>query len=190
MTLKEIEAEIKAILDGSEQKKAELQGRIETAEQGEREATTKASDAYKIGDVKAYHKAQDEIRHCKDAQRMFTDMLKDETERQLLGGEAYKSYLDKITAVLDASTNETRNKVLDLLNKIIAESEKNSAVIEEGNKLMHALQHDVMKDDACHVNARGERIPMVYLEKTYKDYEMAQLSGLIKENWLYKNLVQ
>lgn len=190
MTLKEIEAEIKAILDGSEQKKAELQGRIETAEQGEREATTKASDAYKIGDFTAYHKAHEEVRQCKDAQMMFTDLLAEETQKPLLDKETYQLYLDKITAVLDAATSESKAKVLGLLNKIIAESEKNRDAIEEGNKLMHALQHDVMKDDACHVNASGQHIWMAQLEKKYGDDEMAQLSGLIKENWFYKKLVQ
>ena len=188
MTLKEIETEIKAILDESERKKVDLQQKIETAEQGEQDATIQATEAYKSGDVTAYHKAQDDIRHHKDAQRMFTDMLKDENEKPLLDKEAYQVYLDGVKAVLDEATATARKKTADLLDKMIAVAQKNNDVIDEGNKLMHTLQFEIMKDDACMTNAAGDRVFMQHLEKKYKDYQIVQLKDMISENWLYKAL--
>ena len=188
MTLKEIEKALQDILSASEQRKAEYQRMIESASQGEREAIVKATEAYKSGDVTAYHKAQDQIRQCSDAVNMFSTMLKDENEKPLLTEEQYQQYIGGITSVLDESTKTARSKVVKLLNDLITVSEKNGETIEAGNDLLYTLQHEVMKDDAGMTNQAGIRVWMPHLEKKYTDLEIASLKDTILNNWLFKKL--
>lgn len=188
MTLKEIETEIKAILDASEQKKADLLQRIETAELGEQEAIIQATEAYKSGDVSAYHMAQDQLRQCQDALKMYGDMLKAERENPIIPAETYKEYLSTITSELDKETQSAKKKILSQLEEIISISQQNSEAIENGDKLMHTLQHEVMKDDAGMTNQAGIRVWMPHLEKKYTDLEIASLKDTILNNWLYKKL--
>lgn len=188
MTFKEIETTLADILTASEQRKADYQQKIESASQGEHEALMKAAEAYKCGDVNAYHVAQDQLRQCRDTAEMFTRMLEEEGKKPLLSDEDYQNYLHCITSTLDETTATAKKKILELLNKIISVSEKNSEAIEIGNKLMHTLQFEIMGDDACMTNQAGLRVWQNYLEKKYVESDISPLKDTIRDNWLYKKL--
>lgn len=188
MTIKELEMKVTGILNESEDKKNDFIQKINSASEAEHEAIMKAAEAYKSGDVHAYHLAQDQLRQCQDAQKMYGEMLKAERENPIISGEEYKEYLSVITSELDKETQSAKKKILSHLEEIISISQQNSEAIENGDKLMHTLQHEVMKDDACMTNQAGVRVWMSHLEKKYKDLEIVGVKDTIAENWLYKSL--
>ena len=188
MTIKELEMKVTGILNESEDRKNDYIQKIDSASEAEHEAIMKAAEAYRVGDVHAYHLAQDQLRQCQDALKMYGDMLKAERENPIIPAETYKEYLSTITSELDKETQSAKKKILSHLEEIISISQQNSEAIENGDKLMHTLQHEVMKDDACMTNQAGVRVWMPHLEKKYKDLEIVGVKDTIVENWLYKSL--
>lgn len=188
MTIKELEAKITEILNESENRKADLQQKIDSASQSEHEAIIKAAEAYKTGSVSEYHIAQNQLRQCQDAQKMYGEMLRAEKENPIISDEEYEGYLSIITSALDKETQSAKKKILSLFDEIISISQKNSEAISHGEKLMYSLQHEIMKDDASMTNQAGVRIWMPGLEKVYGDHQIAYIKDRIIEDWLYKFL--
>lgn len=188
MTIKELETKITEILNESENRKADLQQKIDSASQSEHEAIIKAAEAYKTGSVSEYRIAQNQLRQCQDAQKMYGEMLRAEKENPIISDEEYEGYLSTITSALDKETQSAKKKILSLFDEIISISQKNSEAISHGEKLMYSLQHEIMKDDASMTNQAGVRIWMPSLEKVYGDHQIAYIKDRIIEDWLYKFL--
>ena len=184
--LQEVAAKITEMLEENEKKKEEMAGKISTFKQMHKESVEAISEALGKADVEGYHKAQDAARQAKDATEMYQGRMNRLEETPLLSEGEYSDMVQEIMNELASVVSKDKEKILSLIDKMRAIGDQESEIIEEGNRLLHILQHRCYKDDACFVTAKGKKVYSETLEKSYKDYSVMMFVGKIKEDDFYK----
>ena len=184
--LQEVAAKINEMLEEHEREKTETAGKIRTARQMQREANEAGSESFSKLDVAGYHRAQDAAREAKDTAEMYQKQVERLEKAPLLSKEEYNNLVQEIMDELGCVVSKDKEKIISFIDKMLVIKEKESEIIEEGNRLLHILQHKCYKDDACFVTAKGTKIYSETLEKKFKDYSVMWFVDRIKEGEFYK----
>ena len=186
-SLTKIDNAVQAVLDRHTEYVSDLEAKIANAKEMQAKAKEDAAKAYAAADVDAYHTAQDEDRTAKDAEEMYQQQLESALKEPMLSDADYQNYLSQIMQILAEDVQDKKDKIVGLLDQIISIAEDNQKNIETGNKIIHMLQHDVMKDvDCTHYDANGNAIHIFPFEKKFEDYSAASFSSLIKDSYCYR----
>ena len=186
-SLTEIDNAVQAVLDRHTEYVSDLEAKIANAKEMQGKAKEDAAKAYAAADVDAYHDAQDEDRSAKDAETMYQQQLESALKNTMLSDADYQNYLSHIMQILAEDVQDKKDKIIGLLDQIISIAEDNQKNIEAGNKIIHKLQHDVMKDvDCTHYDTNGNAIHIFPFEKKFEDYSAAAFSSVIKDSYCYR----
>ena len=168
-TIMKIKQDAEAILAEANAKRDDFTEKIKAAETMEAEATEAMSKAYNAADTKAYHKAQDDIRSAKDAQRMFKDHLKAIDAEPLITKEEYDARIASVMNALDEEKENALKKIIDLIDQLQPIASEFSEAVELGNETMLLLQAKVYKDPKYLLAGEGMKR---FLVAEYKDLSL------------------
>lgn len=148
----------------------ELDSRATNFRKDEVAAQEQAVQARSDMDTKAYHKAMDAKRDAADCREMLaaksqalrnTKMVTDQEGAQ-------------IEAQIRAVFKEYKDHIIEEFEEVAAralEVEKEcEGLSKQGNELLYKLQHEFLLDDACWINANGDRCHMAHLEKQLETF--------------------
>lgn len=102
---------------------------------------------------------------------MYSDRLEALKSKRLVSEDEYNEAVTAIMAALAEEDKQARKKLVELTDKMKKVVDQLSATLDEGNKLLHAWQHDIYKDDACKALANGTRVYRPDLEKRYRNLD-------------------
>lgn len=157
--LQEVATKINEMFEEHEREKTEAAGKIRTARQMQREANEAGSEPFSKLDIAGYHRAQDAAREAKDTAEMYQKHVERLEKAPLLREEEYNNLAQEIMDELAYVVSKDKEKIISLIDKMRVIADQESEIIEEGNRLLHILQHKCYKDDACLVTAKGAKIP-------------------------------
>lgn len=184
--LQELATKIREMLEEHEREKTEAEDKIRAARQMLREANEVSSESFSKTDVEGYHRAQDAAREAKDTAEMYQKRIEKLEEAPLLSKEEYNGLVQEIMDELASVVSKDKKKILLLIDKILVIKDQESEIIEEGNRLLHILQHKCYKDDAYLVTSKGVKIHSETLEKKFKDYSVMWFVDRIEKDEFYK----
>lgn len=184
--LQELATKIREMLEEHEREKTEAEDKIRTARQMLRDANEVSSESFSKTDVEGYHRAQDAAREAKDTAEMYQKRIEKLEEAPLLSKEEYNGLVQEIMDELASVVSKDKKKILLLIDKILVIKDQESEIIEEGNRLLHILQHKCYKDDAYLVTSKGVKIHSETLEKKFKDYSVMWFVDRIEKDEFYK----
>lgn len=184
--LNEFENTINGLLEARNAEISVLESNIKAAEEAERIALEATANAYEAADVKEYHKSQDAARTSKDAVDMYSRKLAELKRTPVVNAEEHKAMKGEIMAAIQKEVEEARRTFVAAIDKASESVKALSGEIEKGNRLLHALQHDLALDDACIVGGNGQRVHVDSKEDRWTDYALFEYVRKVKSHPLYK----
>lgn len=149
----------------------------ELVEQVKRDAVAiadanKAMDAATIvGDVKAYQKAKAERRDASDAKEMHDARLDALNKKPLISKADYEKAVGDIYSEIAALEDKTKQNIAKLSESMESLTLDLQEAINQANKVLHTLQHDVYRDADRKVNSRGERMFLPHEDKKIEKWD-------------------
>lgn len=155
--LEKVRSRIEETAANHEREIETLSGKIQEAETRGAKAKAQASEAYASQNIKAYHAAKDTIRESEDAAGMFAAKLAEIRKAPQMTNDEYATLGAQIRKEAEAIRVELVKRIEKHIAAIVDVGEEYGEVVVFCNSLLHALQHDIMKDDACVESANGVR---------------------------------
>ena len=163
--------EVQAILD-TRNKRIELFQSKTTEEKAVHEASVEqAEQAFNIADIGSFSQAKKDAKEAGEAAAMYAEQVARLKNEPLLAQCEYENYLADIMADLAARVEDDKQKIAELVSKMETIRNAEEEYLKKGNDLLHVLQHEIMKDDACIHAANGNAVHSEALEKRFTDYE-------------------
>lgn len=185
MTIKEVKTTIEKLQKSYEAEKSDMERKINTAEKVQSDALKAATAAYDACDINAFHSAQDQKRAGDDSAAMYKKKLAALLDTPLISVEEYNQMVCDVMAEMKDMIDADRGKIRKLIEEVESLAKEECTRIEEANALLHTIQHEIYKDDACMETATGKRIPMPHLEKRFDDYSIVGFNRQLQEIWSF-----
>ncbi len=145
LTLEQIQDQVAKLLDEEKQTYEEMVKKYETAKSNEAKAREQASSAYESGDIKAYHKAQDETRFQSDSAELYKNRINEIEKKALITDEEYSQYIEGIEACMNGVAKSETERFKKLLLEMCDIYRTLSAECEEGNRIIYDVQTKLLK---------------------------------------------
>lgn len=139
------EARINEVLAGVEAQKAECRTKIDKADADMNKAESDMNEALRSGDDVAYISAKEERDRAEASLNVATARLNTFTRGPLISKEEYESMVSGILSKMGEANDRDKREAVKLCEKLIAITDRNLSMIEEGNALLHRLQYDVYR---------------------------------------------
>lgn len=115
----------------------------------------------------------------------YTGKIEELQSEPLVTEEEYKDFTDRIKADIDRLNEQSSKEVVDALEVLAKVQPVLTEHLNKGNELLKHLQHDLYKDDATTVNAKGDKVRLSNSENRHKEYGLSQkiayILGIAKE---------
>ena len=173
----------------SEKQREECMISAQEAKEREAEAAKAAEQAYQKGDVKAYHKAQDEVRLNMDAAEMFTDKVKRIEAAPIIEKAEFDQICNDVFAYMDGVIEEDQAAIKDLakeLDKILKAEEKE---MDEANAFLENVQRNVYKEKIGR-EAKAGWMDEPWKIKKYKNWRVLECLRFILSHPLIDELMK
>ena len=183
--LTQIEKEFEQVKAKNDKEIADLQQALETAKAEADKAQQKVIDAKQGSSPTAFSKAVADQQTASNIVEFYTGKIEKLQSEPLVTEEEYKDFTDRIKADIDRLNEQTSKEVADALEVLAKVQPVLTEHLNKGNELLKHLQHDLYKDDASTVNARGDKVRLKNLENRYSEYGLTQninyILGIAKE---------
>ena len=150
------EARINEVLAGVEAQVAECRTKIDKADADMNKAESDMNEALRSGDDVAYMEAKEKRDRAEVSLNVATARLNTLTRGPLISKEEYESMVSGILSEMGEANDRDKREAVKLCEKLIAITNRNLNMIEEGNALLHRLQFDVYRGADVPRNPDGE----------------------------------
>lgn len=181
-----IQKKVDAILKDSRDKTAVFQNALTENEKAAQAAAETAENAFNSGNIEEYRTGTSAKAEAQEAIKVYAAALDRLNRRPLLPEAEYKNYVDEIMEDLRQRVEADRGKVLEHLKELNRIAQAEAAYLDNGNKLLRMLQHDIMKDDATRTAANGAPVYLESLEVKHRDYSVVHFVKPIIESPFYE----
>lgn len=161
---KDIQNELKNILENRKKALAEVDAKIREAEEAAQAAATAREAATINGDLPSFRKAQAEAAEAEDALKMYSARKKMLEAGHLISEEEYNQTITAILAEMAALSEEAKKKIRPLADQMWTISEELAAAFAEKNKLLQFLQRNIWQEEPKTFNSA--------LENRFNDYSV------------------
>lgn len=161
---KDIQNELKNILENRKKDLAEVDAKIREAEEAARAAATAREAATINGDLPSFRKAQAEAAEAEDALKMYSARKKILEVGHLISEEEYNQTITAILAEMATLSEEAKKKIRPLADQMWTISEELAAAFAEKNKLLQFLQRNIWQEEPKTFNSA--------LENRFNDYSV------------------
>ena len=145
-TIQKIRHDVDTLISEAAEKSNALREKIETAKRMEAAAIEVMNEAFEKADVKAHHKAQDDLRSAQDAQKMYMKQLEKIEKEPLISKEVFDANIAAITDALDNAKRSAGRSVTALISQMKPIRDEYIDLIDYGNETMLKLQTEAYKD--------------------------------------------
>lgn len=173
----------------SEKQREECMISAQEAKEREAEAAKAAEQAYQKGDVKAYHKAQDEIRLNMDAAAMYKEKAKKIEATPIIDKAEFDQICKDTFAYMNGIVAKDRAAIKDLakeLDKILKAEEKE---MKEVNAFLENVQRNVYKEKIGY-EAKVGWVDEPWKVKKYKDWRVLECLRFILSHPLIDQMMK
>ncbi|MGO4994959.1 hypothetical protein ACTQ5F_08010 [Jeotgalibaca porci] len=171
-----IEAELDGILLERQKELEVIFQEVETAKTIEDEAKVLAVKAKQDNKPKVFAQANQDLRTAQDIKTFHLNKIEEMEAEPFVSEAEYNHFTRMIKDELDHLNNESKEKAGALLKELVQIKEDFEPVIQEGQELLHKLQHTLYKNRAETTTATGTKVHLDSLENKYRDYSLI--------NWL------
>ena len=112
-------------------------------------AEKKAAAAFDKVNENEYHKAQEAARKSADLLGMYEKRLSILKEEPMITDAEYDNAVAEVESELNRIVSDHKQKVISLIDQIVAIADEDEEVIKRGNDILKKLQHDVYRDKDC-----------------------------------------
>ena len=169
-----IEKELEHVAVQNKKEVADLQAEVDKAQAEHTKAQEKVIKAKQGSSATAFSKAVAEEQTSSNIVEYYAGKIEELQAKPLVTDAEYKEFTDRIKAELDKLNEEVGADVKDALEVLAKAQPILTGNLNKGNDMLKHLQHDLYKDDASTVNARGERVRLNNLENRHKEYGLSQ----------------
>ena len=184
-----IKAKVAKIEEKREKIVLEYQEKYKAADVAEAAAMEKATKAEKAANVEEYHKAVEEYKLNKDAKRLYGNKLGELSEEPLITKEEFEELRESIATYLAAEVEADKADLKEMVATMLEIKDRESSLLEEGNKLIEHLQKDLLLDPCGIFAASGNFIPQESKVKRFKDYSVSEFLNFVTSHQLVADLV-
>ena len=154
--MKQYEDRINKILAGVEANVEECKSRLAEADAEVVKNDKIMGEALVSGDDVAYIEAKEKRDKAEASYQAATARLNTLTRGPLISKEEYESMVSGILSEMGEANDRDKKEAVKLCEKLIAITDRNLNMIEEGNALLHRLQFDVYRGADVPRNPDGE----------------------------------
>ena len=172
--LTQSEKEFEQVKAKNDKEIADLQQALETAKAEADKAQQKVIDAKQGSSPTSFSKAVADQQTANNIVEFYTGKIEELQSEPLVTEEEYNDFTDRIKADIDRLNEQTSKEVEDALEVLAKVQPVLTEHLNKGNELLKHLQHDLYKDDATTVNARGDKVRLKNLENRYSEYGLSQ----------------
>lgn len=140
------EARINEVLAGVEAQIAESRAKIDKADADMNKAESDMNEALRSGDDVAYISAKGARDRAEASLNVATARLNTFTRGPLISESEYNEMVSGILSVMGEANDRDKKEAVKLCEKLIAITDRNLSMIEEGDALLYRLQHEVYRD--------------------------------------------
>ena len=172
--LTQSEKEFEQVKAKNDKEIADLQQALETAKAEADKAQQKVIDAKQGSSPTSFSKAVADQQTANNIVEFYTGKIEELQSEPLVTEEEYNDFTDRIKADIDRLNEQTSKEVEDALEVLAKVQPVLTEHLNKGNELLKHLQHDLYKDDATTVNAKGDKVRLSNLENRHKEYGLTQ----------------
>lgn len=154
--MKQYEDKINKILAGVGANVEECKTRLAEADAEVVKNDKIMGEALVSGDDVAYIEAKEKRDKAEASYQVATSRLNILTRGPLISKEEYESMVSGILSEMGEANDRDKKEAVKLCEKLIAITDRNLSMIEEGNALLHRLQFDVYRGADVPRNPDGE----------------------------------
>lgn len=180
-----IEKELEQVAIQNKKEVADLQAEVDKAQAERTKAQEKVIKAKQGSSATAFSKAVAEEQTASNIVEYYADKVEELQSKPLVTDDEYKEFTERIKAEIDKLNDEASKEVADALEVLAKVQPVLTEHLNKGNELLKHLQHDLYKDDATTVNAKGDKVRLSNLENRHKEYGLSQkidyILGIAKE---------
>lgn len=164
--------------------------KLNEARAREAKLVEEADKAYKKMDLETFHKAQEELKLCQDAQKLYMGAIKRADFDPVITKEQFDDYFKQICEYLEDMIAEDRETLGELLAAIIYIRDREDKEMTAANKLIETMQKNLLKDPCGITNAGGIFVEIPSMVKKYKNTEVLEFCNFITSHPIIKELVE
>ena len=169
-----IEKELEQVKAKNDKEIADLQAEVDKAQAEHTKAQEKVIKAKQGSSATAFSKAVAEEQTAGNIVEYYAGKVEELQSKPLVTDDEYKEFTERIKAEIDKLNDEAGKAVKEALEVLAKAQPVLIDNLNKGNDLLKHLQHDLYKDDATTVNAKGERVRLNNLENRHKEYGLSQ----------------
>ena len=154
--MKQYEDKMNKILAGVQSQIEECGAKIAAAETAVSQSDKDMSEALVSGDDVAYMVAKEKRDKAEASLNMASARMDVLRKGPLISAEEYESMVSGILDKMSEANDRDKREAVKLCEKLIAITDRNLSMIEEGNALLHRLQFDVYRGADVPRNPDGE----------------------------------
>lgn len=187
--LEAIKAKVAKIEEKREKEIREYQDKYRAADAAEAEAMNRATKAEKEANVEEYHKAQEAFKLNCDAKKLYGGKLSSLENEPQITKEEFEELREGIASYLAAEVEADKADLKEMVASMLEIKDRESKLLEEGNKLIEHLQKDLLLDPCGIFAASGTFIPQDSKVRRFKDYSVAEFLNFVTSHNLVADLV-
>lgn len=178
--LKKINEQYKEDIAAIQKSIQELYNKIEFANQIINEATEKAADCVKNGDIDGYHQAQEDLKLQHDAISLYRQKIDAKKKEPLITNAEYERLNAEIIAELTEETAKAKAEVIQLIDQMKPAYERLIELYNLGNETMIMLKRDALKDPTAQNPSSSYYAFRRWNDRSVIEYIDAQLNCYFK----------